>query len=427
MRPPDSPVGLSPPSTLPSLFLFPHSPFKMASTFNIEAMYAHGTPPLFMPISMAAAIGPYFILVFLLSVLCGINLALFCIYFHLYFFKTQNRDPFLLRFSVLLSVLCNLALALYGFISYYIGDLFQLYSSPGYDVNKIEVYVVPFHTLSGIPVAIGQMYFAIRIAKLFDARNIFTQFGFAFAVITISVQFVLINWFGAAFYSVGYKTRLLDPQKQHWVKGILDSWTIVFILIELCMLLTTIARLMILRGQTSMDAARKVIWKLAMYSIQGQILLTGYSLSSLYLFSSSETGWYSPLYLLSGALYTMVMLANLILRRVVAEEMKAAREGAELCEMRSGSDVRELRACTTRRDEQVASSQEYWQRDHPESLPPPVSDSSEGSHEGDGKAEAIVDGRRWQLSPLPNDGRSPSPLLPLVLLQRGVQPDTVRR
>lgn len=293
-----------------------------APALNPEGMYAHAKPPPGMPISMAVAVGPYLVLSFVLSVMAGVNSALLAVYLHL--FGGRSRDPWILKLAVLVSVGCNVSLALYAFVKSYTGNLFELYSETGYDVNKIDVYVIPFHTLQGIAVAIGQTYFALRISKLFDPHSMVVRLALSIVLIGIAVQLTLINWFGAAFYAVGFKTHLLDPAKQRWVRAIINSWTVVYVLLDLSMVVTTVARLMVLWKQTSMDHARKVIFRLAIYSVQGQVLMTVSALSSLYLFSRSQTGWYTPMYLLSGALYTMVMLSNLIYRKVVAEGMKQA-------------------------------------------------------------------------------------------------------
>lgn len=287
-----------------------------------EGLYSLATPPPYMPISVAQAEGPYFILVMFLVLLCGANCALYAVYIRL--FGGRKRDPYILQISVLFSVICNIVLAVYGAWEYYRCSLIDLYSYPGFNMNKIEWYVPMYHTLQALPDSIGQMYFAIRIAKLFDHRNVSTRLGLAVAMMGISTQFVLMNWFGAAFYTIRYKSHLLDPAKRHWVKSILAAWAIIFITLEICMTITTMARLYILRKQTSMDAARRVLFNLALYSLQGQTVLSVFSLTSLWLFSRSATGWYTPMYLLSGALYTLVLLANLLYRQVVGERMKQA-------------------------------------------------------------------------------------------------------
>lgn len=282
-------------------------------------IYLHAIKPSTLPISPAAAEGPYLILIFLLTLLCGANSSLYVVYIHL--FGGRHGDPFLLQFAVFTSVACNVTLAFYGFICYYYSDFFLLFSSPGLDVNSIDAYVVVFHTLQAVPEAIGQIYFALRIAKLFDPRRIATRVGLGVALMGITTQFVLMTWFGWAFYSIRTKSHLAAAP---WVKDILSAWCVLFITLEICMTSTTIARLIVLRRQTTVDAARKVIFKLGVYSLQGQVLLTAYSLTSLWLFRRSETGWYMPFYLLNGALYTLVLLANLIYRHAVGVAMKQA-------------------------------------------------------------------------------------------------------
>ncbi|EST09599.1 hypothetical protein PSEUBRA_000818 [Kalmanozyma brasiliensis GHG001] len=286
---------------------------------NSTGIYLHATKPDTLPISVADCEGPYLILVFLLTLLCGVNCALYAVYIHL--FGGRNRDPLLLQLAVFISVACNIVLAFYGFIHFYQSEFFFLYSTPGLDVNAIKPYVLLYHILQAIPESIGQIYFALRIAKLFDHRRLLTRFALGVVLVGVIVQFALMTWFGAAFFRVGLKSRL---SRAPWVKDILSVWCVLFIAIEVAMTATTIARLLVLRRQTTMDAARRVIFKLAVYSLQGQVLLTAYSLTSLWFFRHSATGWYMPFYLLNGALYTMVLLANLIYRSAVGAAMKEA-------------------------------------------------------------------------------------------------------
>ena len=79
--------------------------------------------------------------------------------------------------------------------------------------------------------------------------------GVALALLGVTTQLVLMIWFGAAFYALGYKSRLTDRHKLQWVKGIIKSWTAVFIIMEVLMTLTTGVRLMVLRRQVK-------IWRL---------------------------------------------------------------------------------------------------------------------------------------------------------------------
>lgn len=294
-----------------------------ASKFAPEGMYAHAFLPPFMPYSMAASEGPTLILVGILCLLAGANLALYGVYVYL-FSLGRKRDPLLLQAAVLLSVICSVVIAVAGFVAFYQRCLIQLYTPQGFDMNALEWYVPLFHTFQAIPDAIGQIYFALRIAKLFDIRKTVVRVALGLAMAGITVQFVLMTWFGVAFYTVQFKSRLLDPKKRHWVKSIIFAWAIIFIVLEFAMTATTMARLLILRRQTSMDAARRVIFRLAVYSLQGQIVLTIASLTSLWLFVNSVTGWYTPLYLANGALYTFVLLANLIYRQAVSEAMRKA-------------------------------------------------------------------------------------------------------
>lgn len=307
----------------------PGVPAKMgasASKPDPFGLYAHAIAPPLLPTSMVQAEGPTVILVWFICFLSGANLSLFAVYYHLFggFGSRKHRDSFLLQSAVFLSVLCNVVLALVGFICVYRRSLIDLYSKIGFDTNAIEWYVPLYHTMQAIPEAIGQLYFVIRIAKLFDVRKLSTRIAVGVATVGIFTQFVLMIWFGAAFYAVRYKHRLLDPTTRHWVKGIISAWAIIFVLLEISMTLTTMARLIVLRRQTSMDAARRILFNLGVYSLQGQIVLTTFSLTSFYLFSSSVTGWYTPMYLLSGALYTLVLLANLIYRRVISTAMQKA-------------------------------------------------------------------------------------------------------
>ncbi|KAJ1573647.1 hypothetical protein NDA12_001444 [Ustilago hordei] len=291
-------------------------------------LYAHAYPPPLLPTSMAKAEGPTEILVYVMGMFAGANASLFFVYFHLFgglrSRSQPSRDPYLLQLAVLISVLCNLTLAIVGFVCLYNRALIALYSKVGFDTNAIEWYVPLYHTMQAIPGAIGQLYFVARIAKLFDVRKKSTRIGVAVATVGITAQFVLMIWFGAAFYAVRYKHRLLDPSTRHWVKGIISAWAIIFVLLEISTTLTTIARLIVLRRQTSMDAARRVLFNLGVYSLQGQVVLATFSLTSFYLFSTSVIGWYTPIYLLSGALYTTVLLANLIYRQAVSTAMHKA-------------------------------------------------------------------------------------------------------
>ena len=293
-----------------------------ASKPDPEGMYAHATPPAGLPISVAQAEGTTVVLLFATCILSGANCALYAVYIHL--FGGRRRDPCFLQLAVFLSVACNVALALVGFITYYHRSLFQLYSKQGFDTNAIEWYVPVYHTLTAVPEAIGQVYFALRIARLFDVRKISTRIGVAVAMVGIATQFVLMTWFGAAFYTVRHKSHLLEPEIRHWVRAILSAWAIIFVVVEFGMTGTTVARLIVLRRHVTMDAARRVIFNLAVYSLQGQVLLTTFSLTSFYLFSKSATGWYTPLYLMSGALYTLVLQANLIYRQAVSQAMRKA-------------------------------------------------------------------------------------------------------
>ncbi|CBQ73987.1 conserved hypothetical protein [Sporisorium reilianum SRZ2] len=312
-------------------------------TFDPEGIYLHATKPAVLPISVAAAIGPDFILVILCCTLAGANSALYAVYLHL--FGGRRGDTAILQLAVALSVACNATQAIYGSLLYYWSDLIELYTPLGFDMNKMEPYVVVFHALQAVPEAVGQVYFALRIAKLFDRRRVVVRVVLGGVLFLVAVQAVLINWFGAAFYSVRYKSHLLDKRKSGWVKAIIWAWTVVFIALEVSMTATTLVRLMVLRRKTIMDSARRVIFNLAVYSVQGQVLLTGYSMSSLYLFSRSATGWYTPLYLLSGPLYTLILLANLIYRAAVASAMKRAQSSLDPAPESSRS--RQLRTAAT--------------------------------------------------------------------------------
>ncbi|SPO27594.1 uncharacterized protein UTRI_04374_B [Ustilago trichophora] len=291
-------------------------------TIDREAVYVYASPPPSLPISVAKAEGPYLILVCILCLLCGANTSLYAIY--IYLFGGRKRDPYILQLSVFTSVVCNVILALSGMVFYFKASLVDLYTYPGYDINRIEWYVPLFHTLQALPNAIGQIYFTLRIAKLFDYRKISTRVGVGMALLGIAVQFGLMNWFGGAFVAVKYKSHLLDSKKRRLVRGILNTWSIIFVSLEISMTVTTMARLVVLRRQTSMAPARRVIFNLAVYSLQGQVILTTCSLTSLWLFSRSLTGWYTPMYLMSGSLYTMVLLANLIYRQAVGKAMRQA-------------------------------------------------------------------------------------------------------
>lgn len=287
-----------------------------------QGMYAHATPPPQLPITVAQAQGSYLILVVLLCFLCGANLALYAVYLHLY--RGRRRDPVLLQLGVLLSILCNCALAVVGCVCYFDSSLIALYSSRGFDLNAIEWYVPFFHVLQAIGDAIGQTYFALRIAKLFDARRAVTRSLLGVGLAGIGVQFALMVWFGAAFFGIKYKTRLGDASADQRVRGILTAWTTAFVVLELALTSSTVVGLVRLRRQTRMDAARRVIFNLGVYSLHGQALLALFSLTSLWLFARSKPGWYAPVYLLSGALYTLVLLANLLYRQVVASAMQQA-------------------------------------------------------------------------------------------------------
>ncbi|SPO32630.1 uncharacterized protein UTRI_04374 [Ustilago trichophora] len=291
-------------------------------TIDPEAVYVYASPPSSLPISVAKAEGPYLILVCILCILCGANTSLYAIY--IYLFGGRKRDPYILQLSVFISVVCNIVLALCGMLFYFKASLVELYTYPGYDINRIEWYIPFFHTLQALSNAIGQIYFTLRIAKLFDYRKVSTRVGVGLAMLGIAVQFGLMNWFGGAFLAVKYKSHLLDSKKRRMVRGILNTWSIIFVSLEISMTITTMARLIVLRRQTSMAPARRVIFNLAVYSLQGQVILTTCSLTSLWLFSRSLTGWYTPMYLMSGSLYTMVLLANLIYRQAVGKAMRQA-------------------------------------------------------------------------------------------------------
>ncbi|SNX86072.1 uncharacterized protein MEPE_04781 [Melanopsichium pennsylvanicum] len=301
-----------------------------AALLASKDLYAHAYPPPYVPISIATAEGPYLILIFALTLLFGVNLALYAMYLHLFcslpFFSSGHhaRDPVLLQLAVFICVACNAILAILGFIAYYHASLIELYSEKGFNVNKIEWFVPVYHILQAIPEAIGQIYFTLRIARLFNARLLSTRFALIIAFIGILAQFVIMTWLGAAFLNVGYKSHLLVPSIRLWIKGIILAWVLIFVALELAMTITTLVRLVVLRRQTRMDAARRVIFNLAVYSLHGQVLLSGSSLACLYLFDNSVEGWYTPMYLVNGALYTAVMLANLNYRVVVAGAMKQA-------------------------------------------------------------------------------------------------------
>ncbi|TKY84652.1 hypothetical protein EX895_006554 [Sporisorium graminicola] len=392
-------------------------------SFDPEGLYLHGTAPSVLPISVAAAVGPDFILVILCCFLCGANSSLYAVYLHL--FGGRKGDPAILQLAVLVSVACNATQALYGALLYYYSDLIDLYTPLGFDMNKIEVYVVVFHALQALPEAIGQVYFALRIAKLFDHRRTVVRIVLGGVLFLVAVQAVLVNWFGVAFYSMGYKSRLLDEEKRGWVKGIISAWTVVFISLELSMTVTTLARLMVLRRKTTMDGARRVIFNLAVYSVQGQVLLTAYSMSSLYLFSRSATGWYTPLYLLSGSLYTLILLANLIYRSAVSSAMQKAQSSHEAAE----HSQRSLRSHRDPPPNAVCSySTEPVENLRLETrLPPPPSHnhsngpdwwhSKEREEREDTESKAETGSMRsWQMEPVSNrpesDGRSFGQSLP---------------
>lgn len=280
------------------------------------------TPPL-LPVSVEDAEGTTFILMLLLVLLCGFNAALYAVY--LYLFCGNKRDSLVIQAAAFVSVSCSIVLAAIASKAAYHRTLVELFTQPGFDINTIEWFVPLFHAFQAIPVAIGQVYFILRIAKLFDTRRASIRTSVCAAMAGVTAQFVLMVWFGMAFWTVKYKSHLLNPHKRHWIHGIISAWAVMFILLEVAMTLTTMARLAILRRQTSMDGARRVLFNLAVYSLQGQVLLTTCSFTSVYLFQHSATGWYSPLYLTSGGLYTLVLLANLIYRSAVSNAMTNSR------------------------------------------------------------------------------------------------------
>ena len=304
-------------------------------TVDPNGLYIHATAPPGLPISPTTAEGPRLIINILFCLLFGANSALYGVYLHL--FGGRKGDRLILHMAVFISVASNGVLAIFGLVNYYQNNLIELYSEPGYNINAIRPLVVMFHTFQAIPVAIGQVYFALRIAKLFDHRRCIIRIGITLALLGVATQLFLMIWFGAALYSLGYKSHLADRNKLRWLKGIIKTWTGVFIGLEVLMTVTTAARLMVLRRQATMTAARRVIFRLAVYSVQGQLMLTIYSMSSLCFFSSSGHRKFIALYLLSGALYTLVLLTNLVYRAVVSNAMKQVQSDQRSAE-RAGTE-----------------------------------------------------------------------------------------
>lgn len=290
---------------------------------NPEGIYLHSQAPDWLQVSVSSSIGPYFILSVSLCILAGGNLALYLLY--LQHFGGRKGDRWYIQLMVFVSIAINVSFAVFSVQSFYVGNFITMYSPLGYDMNAMEPYVIPAHVLQAVPDAIGQTYFVLRIAKLFDGRRLRTRIATGITLVAVIVQCCLMIYFGVVFYDIKTKSRLaMDTALRSRIRRIIGVWATLFITIEFAMTATTISRLLILRKRSKMDYARKIIFNLAVYSLQGQIALTSISILTTYSFLKSTEGFYSPMYLCAGSCYTIVLVSNLLYRTTVAHEMREA-------------------------------------------------------------------------------------------------------
>lgn len=240
-------------------------------------------------------------------------------------FGGRKGDRWYIQLLIFVSVAINVSFATFSVQSFYVGNFITMYSRLGYDMNEMEPYVIPAHILQAVPDMIGQTYFVLRIAKLFNQRRLRTKLATGLTLVAVAIQCCLMVYFGVVFYNIKTKSRLAqDMNLRSRIRKIIGVWATLFITIEFAMTATTIARLLVLRKRSKMDYARKIIFNLAVYSLQGQIALTTVSILTTYSFLRSTEGFYSPMYLCAGSCYTIVLISNLLYRTTVAHEMKEA-------------------------------------------------------------------------------------------------------
>ncbi|PWY98342.1 hypothetical protein BCV70DRAFT_152561, partial [Testicularia cyperi] len=290
-----------------------------------QGIYIKGVKPDIINIPISELEGPYYILNVILFCFAGANCALFGLYVQQY--GGRKGDPWYLQLGVAVSVAMNVVFALMAGVTYFQRDYYWFWDGLGFDINALEWYIPPAHVFQSIPDAIGQAFFIVRIAKLFNRRNPVVQVVKAFAFVVVFAQVGLMLAFGACFYNAKTKLRIAsDKEIRDRIRAIIGAWVTLFITIEISMTTTTVARLLVLRRKTTLDASKKMLFRLTVYSLQGQFALTSVSLASVELFSRSAEGWYKPYYLVSGGLYTIVMQANLLYRTHIAHQMRTATE-----------------------------------------------------------------------------------------------------